>query len=75
MIPVVYMRFHNRMIEQYTRMAQGVTQLMVNAFDGDKVDEYIQKNTALPEYSNIVGYLYSLRDNYPRHPVHVHLSL
>ena len=65
MIPVVYMRFHNRMIEQYTRMAQGVTQLMVNAFDGDKVDEYIQKNTELPEYSNTVDYLYSLRDNYP----------
>ncbi|MBR3226095.1 MAG: response regulator [Atopobiaceae bacterium] len=65
MIPVVYMRFHNRMIEQYTRMAQGVTQLMVNAFDGDKVDEYIQKNTELPEYSNTIDYLYSLRDNYP----------
>ena len=35
-IPLVYMRFHNRMIDQYTRMAKGVTQLMVNAFDGDR---------------------------------------
>ena len=65
MVPVVYQRFHNRMIEQYTRMAQGVTQLMVNAFDGDKVDEYIQKNTELPEYLDTVDYLYTLRDNYP----------
>ena len=65
MIPVVYLRFHNRMIEQYTRMAQGVTQLMVNAFDGDKVEEYIEKNTELPEYRETVDYLYTLRDNYP----------
>ena len=25
MIPLVYLRFYNRMIEQYTRMAKGVT--------------------------------------------------
>ncbi|MDO4798238.1 MAG: ATP-binding protein [Coriobacteriales bacterium] len=65
MIPVVYYRFHSRMIDQYTRMAQGVTQLMVNAIDGDKVDEYIQKNTDLPEYVDTVDYLTTLRDNYP----------
>ncbi len=65
MIPVVYMRFYNRMIDQYTRMAQGVTQLMVNAFDGDKVDEYLQHGTELPEYVDTVNYLTTLRDNYP----------
>ena len=64
-IPLVYLRFYNRMIEQYTRMAKGVTQLMVNAFDGDKVDEYIEKSFALPEYSDTVDYYYTLRDNYP----------
>ena len=41
-IPLVFLHFHNRTIDQYTRMAQGVTQLMVNAVDGDKVDEYIE---------------------------------
>ncbi len=65
LIPVVYMRFYNRMIDQYTRMAEGVTQLMVNAFDGDKVDEYMKYNYDLPEYVDTVDYLYTLRDNYP----------
>lgn len=65
MIPLVYQRFHNRMIDQYTRMAKGVTQLMVNAFDGDKVDEYIKYNYELPEYVDTVNYLYTLRDTFP----------
>ena len=64
-LPLVYQRFHDRMIDQYTRMAKGVTQLMVNAFDGDKVDEYIERNFDLPEYVDSVGYFYTLRDNYP----------
>ncbi len=64
-IPLVFLHFHNRTIEQYTRMAQGVTQLMVNTVDGDKVDEYIEKNFDLPEYTKTVDYLYTLRDNYP----------
>ena len=64
-IPMVYLRFHDSMIEQYTRMGEGVTQLMVNAFDGDKVDEYMEKNFDLPEYVDTVEYLYTLRDNYP----------
>ena len=64
-VPLVYLRFRNRMIDQYTRMAKGVTQLMVNAYDGDKTDEYIEKNFNLPEYVDLVNYLYTLRDNYP----------
>ena len=64
-IPLVYQRFHSRMIDQYTRMAKGVTQLMVNAFDGDKADEYMEKSFELPEYVKTVDYLYTLRDNYP----------
>ena len=64
-IPVVYFRFRNRMIDEYTRMAEGVTQLMVNVFDGDKAEEYMEKNFALPEYVDLVDYYYTLRDNYP----------
>lgn len=64
-IPLVYSRFHRRMVDQYTRMARGVTQLMVNAFDGDRVEEYIEKNFDLPEYVDTVNYFYTLRDNYP----------
>ena len=65
MVPLVYQRFHDRMIDQYTRMAEGVTQLMVNAFDGDRVEEYVEKNFELPAYVDTVDYLYTLRDNYP----------
>ena len=64
-IPLVYLRFHDRMIDEYTRMGEGVTQLMVNAFDGDKADEFMEKNFDLPEYVDTVEYLYTLRDNYP----------
>ncbi len=64
-IPLVYFRFNHRMIDQYTRMAKGVTQLMVNAFDGDKVEEYIAHSYDLPEYAETVEYFYTLRDNYP----------
>ena len=35
-------------------MAEGVTRLMVSAFDGDKVDEYMEKNFNLPEYVETV---------------------
>ena len=65
MIPVVYQRFYNRMIDQYTRLAEGVTQLAVNAVDGDRTEEYIEKNFSLPEYVDTVNYLYTLRDNFP----------
>ena len=64
-LPLVHQRFHDRMIDQYTRMAKGVTQLVVNAFDGDRVEEFIEKNFELPEYVDTVNYLYTLRDNYP----------
>ena len=64
-VPLVYRQFYNRMVDQYTRMAQGVTQLVVNAFDGDKVEEYMEKNVTLQEYRDLVDYLYTLRDNYP----------
>jgi len=64
-VPLVYHRFHDRMIDQYARMGEGVTQLIVNAIDGDDVDEYIEKNFSLPEYVDTVDYLYTLRDNYP----------
>ena len=64
-IPLVFMRFRNRMIDQYTRMAKGVTQLMVNAFDGDRAEEFMEKNYSLPEYVDTVNYFYTLRDNYP----------
>lgn len=40
MIPLVYLRFHNRMIDQYTRMAEGVTQLdALNIQTDDEIED------------------------------------
>ena len=61
----VHLRFQNRMIGEYDRMAKGVTQLMADSIDGDKVDEYIEQNFSSDEYNGIREYFYSLKENYP----------
>ena len=61
----VHARFHSRMIDEYDRMAQGVTQLMADSIDGDKVDEYIEQNFSSDEYNEIHDYLITLKENYP----------
>ncbi|MCR5666649.1 MAG: diguanylate cyclase [Eubacterium sp.] len=61
----VYFRFENRMIQEYTRMAEGVTNLMANAYDAEKTDLYIEENYSLPEYMETLKYFYTLKDNYP----------
>ena len=60
MVPLVYQRFHSRMIEQYTRMAEGVTQLMVNAVDGDRVNDYIEQGFDADGYDLIYRRFYDL---------------
>lgn len=64
-IGIVWYRFHHRMLDDYTRMAVGMTQLMAMEIDGDKVDEYIEKNYELPEYRRILDRFEVLRENYP----------
>ena len=61
----VHSRFQSRMIEDYTRMAEGVTQLMADEIDGDKIDYYIEENFNSPEYQAIIDRLYRLKANYP----------
>ncbi len=61
----VHSRFQAQMMEDYTRRAEGVTTLMADRIDGDKVDEYMEKNFELPEYREIVDYFYKLKANYP----------
>ncbi len=64
-VVTVYNRFETRMINEYTQMAEGVTNLMVNAYDAQKTDLYIEDNYSLPEYQEILKYFYSLKENYP----------
>ena len=61
----VHARFQERMIGEYTRMAEGVTQLMADRIDGDRIDEYMEQNFSSEEYCSIIDYLYRLKANYP----------
>ena len=62
---ITYFREERRMIEEYRRMADGVTNLMIEALDPDKMDYYIEENFSSQEYLDILKYYYSLKDNYP----------
>ncbi|MBE5869979.1 MAG: GGDEF domain-containing protein [Lachnospiraceae bacterium] len=64
-IVTVYHRFNDRMIDEYERLAEGITSLMVRELDVDRIDEYIDKNFEMPEYRDILEHFYDLRDNYP----------
>lgn len=64
-IPLVYYRFYNRMIDDYARLARGATNLMAEAVDGDKIEEYVEKNYELEEYREIVSHFKKLKENYP----------
>ena len=64
-IPLVYYRFYNRMIDDYARLARGATNLMAEAVDGDKIEEYVEQNYELEEYREIVSYFKKLKENYP----------
>lgn len=64
-IAVVYARFQRRTIDEYTRMAKGVTNLMAHEIRADHVDEYIEKNFELDEYLEILDRFCDLKDNYP----------
>ena len=64
-IVAVYLRFNNRMVDEYTRMAEGITKLMVRELDADRIDEYMEKNFEMPEYWDILDRFYELRDSYP----------
>ena len=64
-ILIVYNRFERMMEFNYTRMAAGVTNLMAEALDTDKIDDFIENNYNSREYLDTLKYYFSLRDNYP----------
>ena len=65
LVTITYFREENRMIEEYRRMADGVTDLMIEALDVSKMDYYIEENYSSQEYLDIMKFYYSLKDNYP----------
>ncbi|WP_297967072.1 ATP-binding protein [uncultured Anaerovibrio sp.] len=62
---IVHVRFETHMVEDYARMAEGVTTLMEKAVDPYKIDYYMKNNYGNSEYDEILKYFYSLKSNYP----------
>nr|MCR5272586.1 GGDEF domain-containing protein [Lachnospiraceae bacterium] len=62
---IVYNRFETRMVNEYTKMAEGVTNLMLNAYDTEKTDIFIEENFENEDYIDLLLYYYTLKDNYP----------
>ena len=61
---LVHTQFKKRMISDYTRMAEGVTNLMANELDASRISEYMEKNFSMEEYRRIVDRYYELEKNY-----------
>ena len=64
-IPFSYFRFQSIMVKDYTSMAQGLTGLMTRMLDGDKVQEYLEKNTELEEYVKLRQQFCEIKNSYP----------
>ncbi len=62
---ITYNREEKRMVEEYRKMADGVTNLMIERFDPNKIDIYLEENYSSRDYLDIMKYYYSLKDNYP----------
>lgn len=68
---VVYFRARNYLIDEYTKLGEGVTSLMQTEVDSDRVDEYIEKNFALEDYNRILDKFYTLKKKLPQHSLYV----
>ena len=64
-LSITFFRVERRMIDEYRRMADGVTNLMIEALDPDRMDDYIEENYSSPGYREIMRFFYQLKDNYP----------
>ena len=52
------------MIKDYTRTAEGVTNLMAHQLDGSRIDEYLDKNFELEDYREVRRLFQDLKMNY-----------
>ena len=64
-VSVTYFRVEKRMIGEYRRMADGLTNLMIEELDTTKMDYYISENYSSPEYMCIMKRYYQLKANFP----------
>ena len=64
-LTITYLREERRMVNDYKRMADGVTNIMIDAVDPAKMDRYIEENYSSREYLDIMKLFYQIKDNYP----------
>ena len=62
---LVYFRFEERAVDEYTAMGKSATKLMSQEFDHDKIQLYMEENFQLEEYNEIRERLIFLKENYP----------
>lgn len=63
--PMIYFWLWNRMVKDYTRMAEGVTNLMAHQLDGNMVQDYLEKKFEMVEYRSVRRLFQDLKMNYP----------
>lgn len=64
-LTISFVRENRQMIDEYKKLADGVTEVMIQELDPDKIDFYIQANYSSPEYMKIIKRYYLLRNKFP----------
>ncbi len=62
---MTHYRLNKSMLNNYTRMADGATNMVIAAIDTEKIDAYIDENFSSEEYLDVLRVLHSIKDNYP----------
>ncbi len=63
-IGISFKRYEDLNVEKHIKMAEGITNLMADRFDVDKVDFYIENNYSSEEYMELLKDYYTIKDSY-----------
>ena len=64
-VSISFRRYEKLNVDKHFNMAGGITTLMAEKFDADKVEYYMENNYSSEEYRDILKYYYTLKDSYP----------
>ncbi|MCR5498967.1 MAG: diguanylate cyclase [Acetatifactor sp.] len=64
-VPIVYYWFRDRMIDDYSRMAQGMARMMAQFLDADGIDAYLENDQPTEKYLEIRQRLMDIKKYYP----------
>ena len=64
-VPIVYYWFRDRMIDDYSRMAQGMARMMAQTLDADGIDAYLENDQQTEKYLEIRQRLMDIKKYYP----------